>query len=104
MTRRRYWVNPETGELEEMGERVETPRIELMLGNHYEGLKATDGTRIDSRKRHANYMRDNGVGLVSDFKKTIAEAPTRRAAAEKVARRETVARVTHKLENRTRRR
>lgn len=105
MTRRSYWVNPETGELEELSADAEvTPRVELMLGGHYEGLKATDGTRIDSRKKHADYMRINGVGLASDFKKTIATAPSQRAAAEKVARRETVARVTHHIENGTRRR
>lgn len=103
MTRRRYRWNEETQQLEELSADVEvTPRLQIQTGNHYEGLRATDGTRIDTRKRHSEYMRREGVGLASDFRKTIAEAPKRRAAEEKAARREVVARVTHALENRRR--
>ena len=103
MTRRRYRWNEETQQLEEVSADVEvTPRLQIQTGGHYEGLRATDGTRIDTRRRHAEYMRREGVGLASDFRKTIAEAPKKRAAEEKRARREAVARIAHPLENRRR--
>lgn len=106
MSRRRYRWNEETQQLDEIQGDVEvTPRLELMTGSHYAELgTATDGTPINSRRKHADYMRREGVALASDFKKTIAEAPKKREAAEKAARRETVARVVYQLENGSRRR
>lgn len=99
MTRRRYWVNPKSGELEELGD-VELPvRVELQTGSHYEGLRATDGTRIDSAQRHREYLKQNGLALESDFTKTRAEAPVKRAAEQRRERRETLGRITHQLEN-----
>ena len=105
MTRRRYRFNEETKELEEIGADFEpTPRVELQIGNHYDGLRATDGTRIDTRRRHAEYMKQNGLAVESDFTRTRAEAPIKRAAEQKRERRETLGRVTHQLETRSRRR
>lgn len=105
MTRRRYRVNPETLQLEELGADVELPvRVELQTGSHYEGLRATDGTRIDTARRHREYMRASGLALEADFTRTRAEAPVKRAAEQKRERRDTIGRVTHQLENRSRRR
>jgi hypothetical protein len=105
MTRRRFVWNNETQQLEEIGLDVELPaRVELQTGNHYEGLRATDGTRIDTPRRHREYMKANGLAMEQDFTRTRAEAPKRRAAEQKRERRETLGRVTHFLENRNTRR
>lgn len=104
MTRRRYRWNEERGELEEINlDAPITPRVELQTGAHYDGLRAQDGTPIDTRRRHAEYMKRNNFVLVDDFKQTWAEAPKRRAAELGAGRREAVARTIHRLENGKRR-
>jgi hypothetical protein len=105
MTRRRYVWNEATQALEEIGLDVELPaRVELQTGNHYEGLRATDGTRIDTPRRHREYMKQHDLAVDSDFKQTRAEAPKRRAELQRRERRETLGRVTHALETRQTRR
>lgn len=104
MTRRRYRINA-AGELEEMGLDVALPvRVELQTGNHYEGLRATDGTAIDTARRHREYMKQNGLAVESDFARTRAEAPIKREAEESRVRREQLGRVVHHLENKPTRR
>lgn len=34
---------------------------------HYDGLRATDGTPIDTREKHRAYMRSHGLTTVDDF-------------------------------------
>ena len=106
MTRRRYRFDLETQTLVEIDlETPITPRVEIQTGAHYDGLRATDGTPIDTRGRHRDYMKRNGLALADDFKGTWADAPKRRAAELAEGRRETLGRVAHQLENgRTRRR
>ena len=104
MTRRRFRIN-DAGELEEMGLDVElAPRVELQTGTHYEGLRAIDGTPIDTARRHREYLQRTGLALESDFTKTRVDANAKRAAEQKRERRETLGRITHQLENRSRRR
>lgn len=104
MTRRRFHINA-AGECVEMGADVETPvRVELQTGGHYEGLRATDGTPIDTARRHREYLKATGLALESDFTRTREEAPKARAVEQRRERRETLGRVTHYLENRSRRR
>ena len=104
MSRRRFWVNPETLQLEEMGADVERPvRVELQTGGHYEGLRATDGTPIDTARRHREYLKATGLALDSDFTRTRVEAVASRTAEQRRERRETLGRVTHALEKRGRR-
>ena len=45
---------------------------------HYDGLRATDGTPIDSRTKHREYMKRNGLAMVDDFKQTWAKAQKER--------------------------
>ena len=105
MTRRRYRFNEATQALEEIGpDALLPPRVEIQTGSHYEGLRATDGTPIDTARRHREYMRANGLAVDSDFTRTRAEAPIKREAAERIERRETIGRVAHHLETRSRRR
>lgn len=54
-------------------------RVELMLDSHYDGLRATDGTPIDSRAKHREYMSRHGLTTIDDFKETWAKAAQRRA-------------------------
>lgn len=100
MTRRRFRFNEETKELEEIGlDAPITPRLELMTGGHYDGLRATDGTPIDTAKRHREYMKAHNVTLADDFKKTWAEAPVKRAQEARAGLHEAVGRAAHQLEN-----
>lgn len=45
----------------------------------YGGLTATDGTPINTRRRHAQYMAANNLSLVSDWQETWAKAAQERA-------------------------
>ena len=106
MTRRRYVFrrNPETGELHavevtddwtDAERRAPTPTEALTYSN----LQATDGTPIDSRRKHAEYMKRNNLALSSDFSeqtrqrdKVVAEQQESRE------RRETIGRALYTLE------
>ena len=39
----------------------------LISESHYEGVRATDGTPIDTRARHKRYMEEHGVCHAGDF-------------------------------------
>ena len=52
---------------------------------HYDGLRATDGTPIDTRSKHRQYMREKGVTMASDFKNTWAQAQKEREAIRTAA-------------------
>lgn len=98
MTRRRYRFNEETQALEEIGLDVElAPRVHLQTDTAYDGLKATDGTPIDTRRKHREYMQANNLTMVSDFTKTWAEAPAKRAAESRAELRRTLERTTNML-------
>lgn len=104
MTRRRYRYNEETKELEEISlDAPIVPRVELSIGSHYDGLRATDGTPIDTRQRHREYMRRNGLAVADDYKQTLSEAPSKRAAEARAGLRDSIGRTIHHLENRRRR-
>lgn len=115
MSRRRYrYVTNEAGELVSQevspgytGYGEGAARVELMLDGHYEGLRATDGTPIDSRTKHREYMNRNGLAMADDFKGVWAKAAERRAelsttGGDHAKRRATVERVFHQLEQRSR--
>lgn len=64
---------------------------------------ATDGTRLDSKRRHSQYMKDNNLTIDSDFKQTWAEAEQRRARVsvgdfDHKARREALERAAYQVE------
>lgn len=81
MSRRRYRYNPETKAVEEVGadwtdaeRRAPVATEELTYG----GMRATDGTRIDSKKRHREYMKQNGLAMASDYTEAHAKAAQQR--------------------------
>lgn len=104
MSRRRYRWNPETQAMEELGadwtdaeRRAPTATEGLVYGNLG---RATDGTPIDSRTKHREHMRRNGLALASDYQDTWARAEKERAKAfsgdfDRQGRREDVARALH---------
>lgn len=113
--RRRYVYrhNDETGQVEAIEVTADyqpQARVEFSVDRHYEGLRATDGTDIGSRRKHQEYMRINGLTTADDFKETWAKAAEKRAqffngggdAAEHKARQETIGRVMYELERKGR--
>ena len=105
MTRRRYRWDEETGELYEVAlDAPVTPRVELQTGNHYEGLRASDGTPIDTPKRHREYMARNGLALTEDYKQHWQDAPKQREAEQRRARREAIGRAAYEVLDKGRRR
>lgn len=64
-------------------------------------FKAHDGTVIDSKKKHREYMRRHGLTTADDYKRTWDQAAERRADVytgrnDREARREAVARALEK--------
>lgn len=84
MTRRRYIQDPETLEMIEVTPDFESfkesakGRGALWNDRHYDGVRATDGTDISTRKKHREYMKANNLTTTDDFKETWAQAQKKR--------------------------
>jgi len=86
MTRKRYRYNPELGEMVELTGDHERELKKSALNHlgslwgdrHYDGLQATDGADISTRKRHREYMRRTGYTTADDFTNTWVEAEKQR--------------------------
>ena len=46
---------------------------------HYDGMQATDGTPIDTRTKHRQYMKEKGLTIMTDFTQTWKDAAKERA-------------------------
>lgn len=71
----------------------------ILAGRFYENTKATDGTDIGSRAKHAAYMKANGIAAASDFSPAYYEGV--RKAQELAAKRDrhaTVDRAFHDID------
>lgn len=113
MSRRsfRYIVDPETGHVTEVelatGHDIEA-RTQIRTGNCYEGLRATDGTPINSRAKHREYMRLHGFTTADDYKESWAKAQKERAdfyttGGDHEARKEAIGRAIYEHERGKRR-
>ena len=111
MTRKRYRYDPESGEMVEITPGYQPPPRKGALNHmgglwgdrHYDGLRATDGADISSRKRHREYMKRNGLTTADDFKnvwKTAAQERERYFTQGGSIRRQDIAQAIHKLQNR----
>lgn len=101
--RGKFRWNPETKSMEQVGadwtdaeKRAPNSTEELVYG----GLRATDGTPIDSRTKHREYMKANGLAMDSDFKEHRVKAAQRReevlsGRADSKERREIIGRALH---------
>lgn len=47
---------------------------------HYDGMTATDGTPINSRTKHREYMKSKGLAMTGDFTETWKQAAKEREA------------------------
>jgi hypothetical protein len=110
---RHRWVyrqNPETGQVEAIevtAEREPEARLQISMDTHYDGLRTTEGIDIGSRRKHQQYMKDNGLTLADDYRQTWDAARKQRddfftGNAGKAERREAIERAIHSLQNRRR--
>lgn len=81
------------GEWTDAPRRAETGTEELTYGN----ATASDGTLINTRKRHREYLKATGLAMAGDFSPAYQEKQARsRELAEDKSRRETVERAFYK--------
>ena len=78
-------------------------KVEIMVDRFYEGVKATDGTDIGSRRKHRAYMKERGLTTADDYTNEWAKAQEKRAeiAQGKMpskTRREVIARRLYELD------
>ena len=87
MTRKRYIWDDELKDLVEITPDYRPPskgkdalnHLGSLWGDrHYDGLQATDGADISTRKKHREYMRRTGLTTADDFKSDWAAAKERR--------------------------
>lgn len=84
MTRRSYVYDEQLGRMVERTR--EPPRRADALNHlgglwsdrHYDGMRATDGSDISSRRKHREYMKRNNLTTTDDFKDTWAKAQQER--------------------------
>lgn len=72
----------------------------LASERHYDGLRATDGTPIDTRAKHRAYMKERGLTTMDDFTQTWkreAEAREARLAGHDPSRARDIVEAIHKL-------
>ncbi len=106
MTRRRYIMrkDSETGELVCVEVTPDWTDAEQRApvateGVAYSNLQASDGTAIDSRRKHREYMQRNGLALMGDFSDETRKADKVRAEqANDRERKDTVGRAAYELE------
>lgn len=77
-------------------------------GIAYSNLTATDGTVIDSRRKHREYMESHGLSMASDFKEHWKTAEKQReevlsGRADRKERREMIGRALHESKSKPRR-
>ena len=70
---RKRWIYID-GEALEVSPDYQQPKDEakfrVVNDRHYDGLRATDGTNISTRKRHREYMKRNGLTTMDDYTET----------------------------------
>jgi hypothetical protein len=72
----------------------------LASERHYEGLRASDGTPIDTRAKHRAYMKAHNLTTIDDYTQTWqreAEARAGRLAGDDPARAHDIVEAIHKL-------
>jgi hypothetical protein len=108
MARTRYRWDEAAQKLVEVGaDWSPTARLEINVDRNYENLDLQDGTVVNSRRQHREYMKARGVTLADDFKGVWAKAQKEREAIrtgthDSKARREAVGRAVYELEKRRR--
>lgn len=111
MTRRKWIYDEELREMVEVTQGYSPKRRDEALNHlgglwgdrHYDGLAATDGTDISSRKKHREYMKRHGLTTADDYQTSWAKAKEARERymqrGGSVSKRD-IAEAIHKLTNR----
>lgn len=101
--RRIYIYDKQLKKIVEVTPRKRTRKNNIMVSdNHYEGLRATDGTDISTRKKHRDYMKQHGLTTVDDYKDSWAKKKTMRKNYYQkggTITRDHIRRIIHQLEN-----
>jgi hypothetical protein len=100
----RRWIYPRDGgpPIEVTGLPPDHPEVLLIIGDrHYDGLKAPDGTPIDTRTKHREYLRSRGLTTADDYAQEWKTAATKRAdyfttGGDHAERREAIAQAVEK--------
>ena len=75
---RTRWIQNKAGDLvpadEYIPESELTPHYRVVGDLHYDGLRATDGTPINTRTKHREYMKRTGLTTADDFSQSWAKA------------------------------
>jgi hypothetical protein len=82
MTRRRFIQSlTPPFDFTEIIEEPEPRRYDgLLYGDRgYDGMQASDGADISTRSKHREYMKQNGLTTMDDFKETWAKSAEKRA-------------------------
>lgn len=102
----RGFVEASQADLEDPSLALNAP---ILSGRFYEDAPpATDGTPINSRARHREYMRVNGLAMESDYREHRQQKAKERESlftdgGDHKARREAVARAAYEVEKRSHR-
>ncbi len=110
MSRRRWiYINGEAVEITDdyvpPARNVHTSDGLLWNDRMYDGMRATDGTPINSRSKHREYMRLNNLTTMDDFTQTWQREEKKRDAYRTegkggAVKREHIERVIHDLQTR----
>ena len=113
MARRRFIWDRELDTLVEVTPDYEQPgrddaRNILASDAIYDGLRASDGTPIDTRTKHREYMRRNGLTTIDDFTDTWKHARKQRddyyTGKKGTVTKDDIGRAIHQLESSERKR
>lgn len=87
----------------EVTPQTKTRKDNIMVSDaHYDGLRATDGTDISTRKKHREYMKRHGLTTTDDYKQTWTKRQQERENYYQkggTITRDHIRRVIHQLEN-----
>jgi hypothetical protein len=108
MAGRRRWIYIDGVAYEEgvdqIPERNSLSNHNRVVGDsHYDGLRATDGTPIDTRTKHREYMKRHNVTTMDDFNSTWQKALKQKAdyvTKGGTVKREHIERAIHELQRR----
>jgi uncharacterized protein (UPF0262 family) len=101
--RRTYIYDKQLKKIVEITPRIQTIKNNIMVSDsHYDGLRATDGTDISTRKKHRDYMKRHGLTTADDYKDSWSKKKIERENYYQkggTITRDHICRVIHQLEN-----
>jgi hypothetical protein len=85
---------------EEYTEPTGDGRVMVLGEAHYDGLRMTDGTIVDSRRKYREYLKATGCAVAGDYSEHLSErkAQKQRERHDAKDRRETIGRSIYEVE------